>query len=108
MAGRFYGKVGYAITEEKAPGVWDDVITTRHYYGDVVRNTVKSQNGSEVNNDITTGNSISVVADEYASGHFFAIKFVEWAGVLWTVTEVTEESPRLLLRLGGVYRGPTS
>jgi hypothetical protein len=31
---------------------------------------------------------ISIVADAYANDHFFAIRYVEWAGVLWTVTDV--------------------
>jgi len=40
--------------------------------------------------------------------HFFAIRYIEWAGALWTVSDVQVESPRLLLRLGGVYNGPTA
>lgn len=104
---RFCGKVGYAETVEKAPGVWEDVVTERVYYGDVVRNTVRSQNGSSVNDDLSVSNSISVLADEYANGRFFAIKYVEWAGVLWSVNTVEIQSPRLLLQLGGVYNGIT-
>jgi hypothetical protein len=47
------------------------------------------------------------MADAYANEHFFAIRYVEWAGVLWTVSMVEVQSPRLLLRLGEVYNGPT-
>lgn len=104
---KFHGTIGYGITEEKAEGVWDDVITEREYYGDVTRNTRRLLSGELVNNDLSVGNSISIVADEYANGHFFAIRYVRWAGVLWIVTEVEVQSPRLLLRLGGVYNGPT-
>lgn len=105
---RFYGRVGYGESQETAPGVWEDVITERKYYGDITRNTRKLQNGSDVNADITVQNSISIVADEYANGRFFAIRYVEWAGTLWVVTDVEVQSPRLLLRLGGVYNGPTN
>lgn len=105
---RFVGNVGYAESVEIAPGVWDDVITVRKYYGDITRNTRKLVDGSQVNSDISVGNSISIVADEYANGRFFAIRYVEWAGTLWTVTDVEVESPRLILRLGGVYNGPTA
>lgn len=107
MSKRFYGRVGYGITEETAPGVWVAKIVELPYYGDVVRNTRKLENGDKVNDDISVGNSISIVADAYANEHFFAMKYVEWAGVLWKVTDVTVESPRLILRLGGVYDGPT-
>ena len=49
---------------------------------------------------------ISIVADPYANENFFAIRYVQWMGTLWKVTEVEVQSPRLLLRLGGKYNGP--
>lgn len=105
---KFYGEIGYGESVESAPGVWKDEITERKYYGDVVRNTRKLLEGEKVNNDLSVGNSISIVADAYANEHFFAIRYIRWAGALWTVSEVEVQSPRLLLRLGGVYNGPTA
>ena len=107
MSKKFYGPVGYGFTEEKAPGVWVSNIVEYSYYGDVIRNSRKLDNGDKVNDDISVGNSISIIADAYANEHFFAMKYVKWAGVLWKVSDVTVESPRLILRLGGVYDGPT-
>lgn len=106
---RFHGEVGYgeAIESPTESGVWVDVITEFPYFGDVVRNTRKLESGESLNDDITVGNSISIIADEYAIKHFFNIKYVRWEGVLWTVTSVEVRSPRLILTLGGVYNGPT-
>ncbi len=104
---RFSGKVGYGEATEIAPGVHDDVITEISYFGDVIRNTRRLQEGQKVNDDLTVGNSISIVADGYANEHIFAIRYVEWSGSLWTVTDVEVQRPRLILRLGGVYNGPT-
>lgn len=106
---KFLGKVGYGESvETAAAGVYDDVITERTYSGDVLRNTRRLREGENVNDDITVGNMISIVADAYASNHFHAIRYVEWAGSLWKVTEVEVQRPRLLLRLGGVYNGPVA
>jgi hypothetical protein len=105
---RFYGVVGYGEEVETVGGVWEKVITEVSYFGDVLKNTRRLQDGEKVNSDISVGNTISIVADAYANEHFFAIKYVSWAGTLWTVSEVTVERPRLLLRLGGVYNGPTA
>ena len=102
---KFYGSVGYGVSEEKAAGVWEDVIVERKYYGDVVKNTRKLESGEYLNSDLTVSNSISIVADAYANEHFFAIRYIEWAGTLWTVSDVEVQSPRLLLRLGGKYNG---
>lgn len=105
---KFYGEIGYGETVETAPGVWEDVITERKYYGDVVRNLRKLREGEYLNNDLSVSNSISIVADAYANDHFFAIRYIRWAGALWTAQDVEVQSPRLLIRLGGVYNGPTA
>jgi hypothetical protein len=107
---KFFGEIGYGESVENPPdsGVWVDNIVERSYFGDVVRNTRKSQEGEQLNNDLSVNNSISIVADAYANDHFFAIRYIRWAGALWTVTDVEVQSPRLLLRLGEVYNGPTA
>ncbi len=102
---KFYGVIGYGEAVETVPGVWEDVITERKYYGDVLRNTRGLQEGDKINNDITVGNSISIVADAYAHNHFFAMKYIIWAGAYWTISNVEVQRPRLLLTLGGVYNG---
>jgi hypothetical protein len=104
---RYFGTVGFAETIEKAAGVWEDVIVEKQYYGDVLRNTRSLVDGQQVNDNLVVNNSISIVADPYASEHFFAMRYISWAGTRWTVTDVEVRSPRLLLRLGEVYNGPT-
>ena len=104
---RFFGKVGYGESVETAPGVWIDQIVEYSYYGDVVRNSRELRQGQYLNDDLSVQNSISIVADAYANEHFFAIRYVEWAGTLWTIDSVEVLIPRLLLRLGKVYNGPT-
>jgi hypothetical protein len=104
---RFFGIVGYGESVETTPGVWVDDIVEYSYYGDVVRNSRELRQGQFLNDDLSVQNSISIVADAYANEHFFAIRYVEWAGTLWTVDSVDVIIPRLLLRLGKVYNGPT-
>lgn len=103
---KYFGAVGYAENVEVRPGVYEDVITEREYYGDIIRNSRKLSEGETLNNDLTVGNSISIVADAYAYEHFFAIRYIKWAGSLWTVSDIVVERPRLVLRLGTVYNGP--
>ncbi len=105
---RFSGKVGYGESQEEPTdsGVWIDVITELPYYGDVIRNSRRLENSESVNDNLSVGNSISIVADEYARQHFFAIRYVIWQGTAWTVTDVEVKHPRLVLSLGQVYNGP--
>ncbi len=104
---RFFGRIGYGESVEAEPGVWVDDIVEREYFGDVIRNARNLREGENLSADLSVQNSISIVADAYANDHFFAIRYVEWAGALWTVSSVEVQSPRLLLRLGEVYNGPT-
>lgn len=106
---RFFDAVGYGESVETPSdsGVWIDTITEIQYYGDVIRDTRKLESGENLNDDIRVGNSISIVADDYAIEHFFKIKYVRWAGTLWIVNNVEVKSPRLILSLGSVYNGPT-
>lgn len=103
---KFFGEIGFGLSEETSPGVWEDVITEKSYSGDVIRNARQLEDGMSVNADISVGNSISIVADAYASENFFAMRYIKWAGALWTVQSVEVQRPRLILRLGGVYNGP--
>lgn len=98
--------VGFGISTETKPGVWSDVMTEYPYFGDVVQNRRYLRQGEDLNKDLSVGNSISIVADAQAREHYFAIKYVTWAGVSWTVTDVAVEHPRLTLQLGEVYHGP--
>lgn len=103
---KFYGVVGYGEQVEQSPGVYVDQIVEHTYYGDITKDMRKLQSGEHLNDDISVSNAISIVADAYANEHFFAIRYVVWAGTPWKVSDVEVLSPRLLLRLGGVYNGP--
>lgn len=106
---RFFGEVGYGNSVEDPPGSgkWVDQIIEKAYYGDVVRNTRQLVDGEKLNDDISVSNRISIVSDPYAVEYFADIKYVRWAGKLWTVTDVEVQSPRLILSIGRVYNGPT-
>ncbi len=106
---RFYGKIGYGVTEEdpSGSGVHIPVITERECYGDVLNNVKQVETGDKVNSDFSLGNSFSIVADQYATEHYSNIKYLWWEGARWTVTSVTVQRPRLILETGGVYNGPS-
>lgn len=105
---RFFGEVGFAeVNVEIRPGVWDDIVVERKYYGDTVRNSRRFQDGSAIVDGISVENSISILADAYANERIDAMRYVRWMGSLWEISTVEVQRPRLLLRLGGVYNGPT-
>lgn len=102
---KFYGKIGYASTVETKPGVYEEQIVERSYYGDLIRNTRRLQSVDQVNDDINISNEISIVADPYATNNFHTMRYAVFMGTKWKVSNVEVSYPRLILTLGGVYNG---
>ena len=100
---KFCGKIGYVRTIETDPGLWEEEYVERQYYGDVERNLSMFQSSSNVNDDIAIRNSISIVADPYASENFQYMRYVLYMGTKWKITNAEIRYPRILLSLGGVY-----
>ena len=108
---KYYGKVGYVDTIEtdpvNHPGVIAEAVIDEHYYyGDILQNNRRFEKGDGLNDDLNIRNEISILADPFAMKHFAKIRYIEWLGSRWKVTDVKVEYPRLILTVGGVYNGP--
>lgn len=105
--GKYFGKIGYAVTEQVKPGVWKEQVTEREYYGELLRNTQRryENEGQQVNPNLVISNNISILADPFAYENFAHIKYAEFMGTRWIVNSVEVQYPRLILTLGGVYNG---
>lgn len=104
---KFCGNIGFAQTQETSPGVWTEEGVERKYYGDVQRNTRRWENSEHLNDNLVINNTISIIADRFASDHFFAMRYVRWMGAAWEITNVEVQRPRLILTIGEVYNGKT-
>ena len=102
---KFYGDIGFAVTEETRPGIWEPAITPRKYYGDVMRFNSRYSQSSKVNEDVTISNVISIVADPFANQNLHNIRYIKYMGAKWRITNVEVQYPRLLLTIGGLYNG---
>lgn len=104
---KFYGVIGYAVSVEKPEnsGIWVDDIVERKLYGNIVKNNRRLNSSENVNDNITFGNQVSVVADPYAWENFYAMRYIVLHGCKWKITSIDVERPRLLLTLGGLYNG---
>ena len=100
---KFYGNIGYAQMVEVKPGVYDEQITEKPYYGDLIKNTRKLQSTDQINDNINVANEISILADPFANQNFHSMRYVEFMGAKWKITNVEVQYPRLILSVGGVY-----
>lgn len=107
---KFYDAIGYGESVERpeGSGIFEDIITERKLYGDVIRNTRALEEADKVNNDRSVGARFSVTADAYANQNYMSIIYVKWSGQRFLVTNVdATQPPRLIITPGGVYHGPT-
>lgn len=102
---KFHGTIGFAIQGKTSPGVWEDQITPREYSGDLLTSKMRVQNSDDLNDNLVISNRISIVADPFANDNYQSIRYVEYMGAKWKVTDIEIQRPRLILTMGGVYNG---
>lgn len=102
---KFIGELGFGETVVEN-GVAEQAITEKRYTGQVMWDN-RNYDPSKINTDLKLNNAFTVVADRYANEHFMDLKYVRWAGKLWTVSSVEVQPPRLRIYIGGLYSGPT-
>lgn len=100
---KFCGIIGYVKTVETSKGIYEELVIENEYYGDVIKNTRRLKDGDKVNDDLTISNRFSIVADPFANNNFHAMRYIEFMGTKWKITEVEVQYPRLILTVGGVY-----
>ena len=103
--GKWFGKIGYAVTAETEPGLWEDTIVEHEYYGDMISDRRKRQTSGEVNDNINLANVISIIADPFAYENCSRMVYAEIMGAKWKITDIEVQYPRLILNIGGVYNG---
>lgn len=102
---KFYGKIGYSGTVKTEAGVWKPQTIIRKHAGDVLTSSRRYENGQSVNDNLVLSVRLSIVADKFARENFSTIKWVEYSGVKWKVTNAELLYPRIILSFGGVYDG---
>ena len=105
---KYSGKIGFAISSETKPGIWNKTITERTYYGDVNRYIRKWESNQTINGNIDINNQISIIADPFACENFQHMVYISWMNALWKISSVEIQYPRMILTIGGVYNGETA
>ena len=105
---KFHGLIGYGISSETSPGIYEEEIVEKSVRGEILQNYKKTDPGDGPIDDISISNRFSFVANPYAMQHFHLMKYIKWRGVAWKVSAVTVEFPRLIINVGSIYNGPTA
>lgn len=104
---KWFGIIGYAETSETKPGVWEEVVTEREYFGDLLSRSRRFEQAQQLNDNLNISNKLSILADPYAYDHFHTMRYATLSGVKWKITSVDVQYPRLEISLGGVYNVET-
>lgn len=105
---KWYGNIGFAAqTVEVEPGYYDEEIVVKPYIGEIFKNSrILQTSNSGTNDNINIANQISIIADPYAQNHCYSMRYAEFSGAKWKITNVdASQYPRLTLTLGGLYNG---
>jgi hypothetical protein len=100
---KFCGKIGYAILVDDGHGVWTEEIIEKNHSGDLYRNIRRLQSSGNLNDNVVLSNEISIIANPYARQNFHSMRYVEFMGAKWKISNVDVQYPRLVLTLGEIY-----
>ena len=100
---KWCGKIGFGKTVETAPYVWEEQITERTYFGDILTHKYRRQSGQGLNDNLTISNELSIISDKFADENFQSMLYAEFMGARWKITNVEVQYPRLILSVGEVY-----
>ena len=56
---KFYGIIGFAVSEETRPGVWTESVKERTYRGDLTRTASRWEGTETLNDNVNITNQIS-------------------------------------------------
>lgn len=104
---KFYGYIGFAITEDVGHSVWKEKITQKKYAGDVLQLTRRVDPGEHINDGLRINCQISILCyDPWFHDHVSQIRYAEYMGSKWIVESVDPTKyPSVVLTLGGLYHG---
>ena len=104
---KFFGSIGYVLTVETEPGIFEEQEVVHQYYGDMYKLTKRYESSNEkLNDNIRISNELSIVADPFAVENFIYMRYVEFMGQKWKIESVdASQYPRLVLTVGGLYNG---
>lgn len=100
---RFSGEVGYIVTIETSPGIWENETILKTYRGDFLMQSRSLENAGSINDNVSLNNSISIVADSFATKHINEIRYVVLDGTKWRVSSAEIRRPRIILHIGSIY-----
>lgn len=105
---KYFGKIGYLQTIETSDGVYEEKLTERNYYGDVLNYYIRpSENSGGFNDNIRVNNKISIVSDSFAIENLGYMKYITWKGTMWKIHSAEVAFPRIILTLGDLYNVQT-
>ena len=103
---KFYGKVGFTVTEDIGDGVWKEKITDKKYSGDVLRLQKNRDSGEHINDGLRLNTQFSILMDPWFQDHLASIRYIEYMGSKWVVEMIDPTNyPRVLITPGGIYHG---
>lgn len=100
---KFSGMIGFSITSETIPGVWEESIIEKRYFGDVIRNSKRWEHGEGINDNINISNQFSIIADPFACENFQYMHYISYMNAKWKISSVEVNYPRMTINVGGLY-----
>ena len=100
---KWFGYIAYSREYTEEPGVYENDLLVKPYYGDVIKLHKKDATAQQITNNFGISDQLSVISDPYLVENFHKIAYVTYLGIKWRVSSVDVDYPRVTLSFGEVY-----
>lgn len=101
---KFHGVIGYSVSVETAPDVWEQQIIEKECGGDLLSTYNSWSNGNGVNDNFTLNTRFSIVANSFMLNNLYAMKYLIYRNTKWRISSADDsQPPRVIITIGGVY-----
>lgn len=108
---KWHGYIGFAENVEATPGIWEEVITEKEIYGEIMRNRNIEKREEQINMSPILSMQLRIILNPYIKNNIQNIRYIVYSPKIndentrWKITDVEIQYPSVLLTIGGVYTG---
>lgn len=100
---KYSGLIGFKEDQKVVDGIVSSGYKEVKLKGDVLSNVRTFQESQKKYDNISIGNSLSLVASEYAFNNCSRMRYAVYAGQKWKIESIEVKRPRIIVKLGDIW-----
>lgn len=104
--GKWSGKIGFGLTREIKPGIWQEDIIEKNFRGEILKSRNQFNGAQTINDNLIMSVRLKIISSPFAQVNAPYMKYITYKGAKWKVSSIDDtDYPRMILEIGELYTG---